>query len=500
MLPGDSALGEYPYVGVLILDLVPQARHRKLRGASKASFPTTRDRTLPEEDFSGDDDADERAPMRPIQRHRPLWVRILDYNARALLPFGLTVGAVYVFAMLLATAPGVPRAVPVERAVPVATAPITVTTEQPTLRLYGVVSAGQSLDLLARVPGTIEQVSDGLRNGGFVEKGELLFEIDQFRYEAALAEAQQQLAEAEARLSEIELNMQGDTELLALAKERLEIAERTFDRAERLQRSQTISDSTVDERRLALLAQRVDVTAQETREKVATALQQQQEAIVERLKQAVSLAQRDLDDTRIVAPFDGFINNVNAVAGRTVARNEQVAELLDANWLEVSVVMTKSQLGRILFYEGEIIGRKVKVQWNLGETPREFTATVERVNSEIDPTTGGLRVYARFDDAGPETMLRAGAFVEVLVPDRRYSDVVRLPEAALYEGDLVYILDDDSRLVVREVVRRGSDGGDVYVSGDLKEGEQALAMRIPGVGEGLKVLPRNGALGEAVGQ
>lgn len=94
-------------------------------------------------------------------------------------------------------------------------------------------------------------------------------------------------------------------------------------------------------------------------------------------------------------------------------------------------------------------------------------------------------------------MLRSGAFVDVLAPDQRYSDVVRLPEAALYEGSRVFILDDDRRLVVREVTRLGSDGGDVLVSGELEEGEEALAMRIPGVGEGLKVLPRDNALDDA---
>ena len=63
---------------------------------------------------------------------------------------------------------------------------------------------------------------------------------------------------------------------------------------------------------------------------------------------------------------------------------------------------------------------------------------IERAGGEVDPASGGVDLYARIKSGGPDTVLRPGAFVEVVVADRVFEKVARLPIAALHEGNKVY--------------------------------------------------------------
>ena len=82
--------------------------------------------------------------------------------------------------------------------------------------------------------------------------------------------------------------------------------------------------------------------------------------------------------------------------------------------------------------------------------------------------------------------IRPGAFIEVIVPGRRYPGTFKLPETVLYDDDHVFI-DVDGRLVRRDVKIVGYDEDAIILKGDLKPGDQVLVTRIAEVGEGLKV-------------
>nr|WP_255720457.1 efflux RND transporter periplasmic adaptor subunit [Acuticoccus kalidii] len=355
------------------------------------------------------------------------------------------------------------------------------------MRLYGEVAAGQKLEIRALVGGKIAATSDNLRNGGFISGGELLFEVDRFRYQVALAETRQSLAEAEARLAELKLTGAGETERLALAERQYQIAARDLERARSLISSQSVAERTADDREIRAVEQQLAVVASRNKVELNETHVAQQEAVIERLRQAVALAERDLDDTRVIAPYDGYVGNVTAEVGRFVTANEQVAEFYDADWLEARFVMSNSQFSRIVAADGTLIGRPVKVRWNVGNNPLVYDATIERIGAQIKAESGGIEVFARIEAVDDQTLLRSGAFVEVVVPDRPYRDVVRLPEAAVYDSDHVFVIGEDSRLVERPVTVVGRDIDQVFIEGDFAGSEAILTMRLPGVGEGLKV-------------
>jgi multidrug efflux pump subunit AcrA (membrane-fusion protein) len=126
------------------------------------------------------------------------------------------------------------------------------------------------------------------------------------------------------------------------------------------------------------------------------------------------------------------------------------------------------------------------VLWRVGGRTLKYTATIERVGAEISAASGGVEAFARLETRGTETPLRPGAFVEVRLPDTRYTQVALLPETALFDGDTIYAI-VDGRLEPRkvEVATRTPEG--ILVSGNLAEGDQVLVTRFNEAGPGVRV-------------
>ncbi len=108
------------------------------------------------------------------------------------------------------------------------------------------------------------------------------------------------------------------------------------------------------------------------------------------------------------------------------------------------------------------------------------------MGSRIDPTTGGVDLYARILDAGLDQPLRPGAFVEVEIADRAYPGVARLPESALHGEGTVYAV-VENRLEARRVSVAAYDGDDVLLRGELAEGERVVTTRFAEIGPGVRV-------------
>jgi len=403
-----------------------------------------------------------------------------------LLPLALLAGAYAAYQWLLATKPTVPTQPPQETAASVRAVTVTHSSYQPRLTLYGEAVAGREVQLRALVAGEAIEASPDLREGGEVAKGDLLLRIDRFDYDVSLAQAQAQIAETEARLEENQAQIRAAEATLERAREQLEIAKRDLERAEQLVGTGAVSQQTLDQRQLAV-SQRQDAVEQgEINLSVLKARANQQRAALERLKASARTARRNLSDTRLVAPFDAYVSDPNAEAGKVLSTNDAVATLIDKSWIEVRVTLSDAQYGRLVRETGGVIGRPVTVRWHVGEEPFAYDARIRRVGSRIQSTSGGVNVYARVEDPLEPTPLRPGAFVEVRVPDIRYEDVVRLPQTALYDNDHVFVI-GDGRLERRNVKQVGGTDGHVLVRGDLKDGERVVATRLARPGDGVKV-------------
>ena len=370
-----------------------------------------------------------------------------------LLPLSILGVTAAIILVLMATRPELEPVQAPERVWNVNVVEVRQGTIQPILNLFGEVVAGRRSELRPAVAGEMVEIGENFHDGGVVSKGELLVQIDPFDYETGLAEQRSILKES---------------------KVRLEMLRRDLERAKELFAAKNVSEQFLDGAELDVL---------------------QQEAIVEQREIGVRRAVRDLENTRLVAPFDGVVNAVNAALGKRSSDfgSDMVGEVIDTSRVEVLFSLSNEQFGRLLKAGETIIGRAIKVSWEVGAKALEFDAIVGRVGAEITSTTGGVDVFAVIDTFGEQSMLRPGAFVAVRMPGQKFDNAIQAPDTALYGENTIFIVSDE-RLAARRIEIIGYAGSDIIFRSagneSIADGDLIVTTQIREGGPGARVAVR----------
>ncbi|MBL6761606.1 MAG: efflux RND transporter periplasmic adaptor subunit [PS1 clade bacterium] len=363
---------------------------------------------------------------------------------KLVVPLLVLMGGFFGFSMLVATKPQTKPAENIERVWSVEAQTVAYETYQPRIFTFGELRARREVNLRALVSGEVIATSADFEDGARVAKGDVLLEIDPFTYENQLADALAQLKGAKAVLKERQ----------AAAK----LAQQEKERAEQLFEKGTVSKKTLDDKT-------TDVT-------IKAARAEQQQSAVDRINVQVKKAKRDLNNTKVVAPFSGYLANINAREGRVLNPNDQVGMLLDSDNFDVVFNMSDAEYGRFLERNSEVIGRPINVVWQLGGERIELKAEIERVGAQISQTTRGVDVFARIDGKLPSN-LRGGAFVTVELLAQPVPDVMAISKDAIYTDNTIYLV-ENGRLARREIKDFIDDGARVLLKSGLQAGDIVL--------------------------
>ena len=409
----------------------------------------------------------------------------LKFSAKVLLPIAVLLMAAAAYAALKASKPELSKRKASEQISYVKAMEVSFGDHQPQLQLYGETTAGRRVELRALVGGEVLSTSPDMREGGIVKKGAELIKIDRFNFDGALDEAEARLSEAQAKLMELEASLKLEENGVKYDVEQLAIARKDLNRALPLVKRGAVSKKLVDERRSLVTQRQQELERRKNNLNVWRAKNDQQRAVIKRLRWNVRFAKRRLHETTLVAPFDAYISEANAEVGRLLNVNDRVATLIDRNWIEVRFTLTDKQYGQIIATEGTVVGRGVEVVWRLGTRKFTYKAAIERVAAKINSSRGGVDVYARLSNPSAPVPIRVGAFVEVRVADRNYENVARVPGSALYNNSKIYVI-NNGRLAERKVEVIGRYGSDVLVRGEVKAGERMVLTRLTRPGGGLR--------------
>ena len=403
---------------------------------------------------------------------------------KILLPIVLIIVSLIGASYLFATKPEVEPTPAVEQVWSVRTAIVDHRDHQPTLELFGELVAGRDVALRPDVAGKVIETSPKLFEGARFSKDEMILRIDPFDYQASIDELEAQIREAEARQAELQANQAMEVMTLDRDREQKELISRDVERYARLSGSRAASEKAFDDAKIALSQQTGRVQQREQSIVMIDAMLDQQEAIIERLNVALRRAERDLAKTEVRAPFSGIIADIDAQIGKQLNSGDTIVRLIDDQNFEISFQLPDSDFGRL--WQGGLIGREVVGRWRLGKTTFEIEAKVSRVIPTIDASSGGVTVYAEITENVTNIPLRPGAFIEVEVPDRLYQNVVELPASALFDGNTVYVVEDE-RLRPKTVEMVAAYGQQVLIQADLENGQPVVTSRLAEIAPGLKV-------------
>ncbi len=293
----------------------------------------------------------------------------------------------------------------------------------------------------AEVDGVIIAVSPGYKVGGEFKKGDVLLEIDPSDYEALVAQAEAAVAEARLQLSDEEM--------------RARQAERDWNRL-----ASPGQEPTELVRRLPQLA-------------AARARLKATEASLDRAK-------KDLERTKLRAPYDGRIRGKLADLGTHVGKGVPLLECYATDVFEVRLPIPRSDTA---FFE--VAGQELELR-ERGGRGRTWKAVLDRSEGEIRRDDRTLVVVAELDGQAPGAPL-PGQFVETDIPGRVVSGVVRVPRRAFATSDRVLVVSDGHTVATRAVTILRTEHDDVLVTGGIEEGEQLCITALAAVIEGMEV-------------
>lgn len=332
-----------------------------------------------------------------------------------------------------------------------------------------------SVAVIPQVGGKI--MAAHLEDGAFVKKGDLLFEIDDRPFKAALA-----LAEA----------------TLSQNKAELELADVEFKRVQDLMTRAIATPLEFDQRRVAK-----DIA----------------QAKVKWAEAALDQAKLDLEHTRIVSPVSGRAGMRLIHAGNVVKANEQPLvsiQRLDPIYAEFTV--TENDLGTVRKYvasagrtwgEHPEHGLRVEVDVPASSTrilaalgaplaaPSSGSAAGPRtgqlvfLDNTVQETTGTVKLRASLDNN--DHYFWPGQFVHARLVLTTKENAVLIPERARQvgrEGSFVYVVSDKDIASMRQIVLGQRHGEMIVAEQGLQVGERVVVTGQMGIapGEGVKVV------------
>jgi RND family efflux transporter MFP subunit len=338
----------------------------------------------------------------------------------------------------------------------------------------GYVVARTKAAVSAKIPGRLAVLS--VSEGSAVQKGDIIARLDNADYAAAVGQAEAQLASAKATLIET----QSDRDQL----------KREFARVRdiRAQNPNLVSQQEVENAESKVQQGDARVDAQRARVDAAAA--------------GLRVAQANLENTYIRAPFSGTVLRKEAEVGEVVAPSVgggltrgAVVTMADLATLEVEVDVNEAYIARIQS------GQQARI--TLDAYPdTAFRGTVRQVVPTADRQRATVQVKVAIIDRDPRILTEMGAKVEFLqaarpvaagaaAPVERVRIMVPAEAVRTANGrDVVWIV-RDGRLQSRDVDAGPVSGNFREIRSGLSGGEQLLVAGVetPKQGQRVKLSP-----------
>jgi len=359
-----------------------------------------------------------------------------------------------------------PRRVPL-----VVTAPADVRSGNLTIRGSGTVRPKSQIVMSSQVAGRVEWVSSAFASGGRFEEGDLLLRIEEADYVNRVDAASAAVAQRQVEVLQWE-------EEQALAREEYQ---RLLAR-EGMDAPDSASLSSLIFREPQLQAAQAGLRSAEAQ---------------------LADARLALGRTRLVAPFDGIVRSKSVDVGQYVAPGQNLGSLYDTDEVEIVVPLTDTEASLVegLWEAGagdEATRIPATVRATFGGREHEWPAYVDRAEGALNQETRAVDVVVRVpdpfmsDEAGRRPPLLLGTYASVDIQGVAREAYAVLPRMALRDGVAVYVVENDTLLVVRPAVVLQEIGGDVFVSADIAAGEPVVVSPMNIVTDSMVVQVANG--------
>lgn len=302
------------------------------------------------------------------------------------------------------------------------------------LEALGHLRASEEIQVVPQVSGEI--VAIHFKQGSVVQKGELLFSLDNRLYAAAVEKARAELAKARSQLK---------------------IDEAQYERSKPL-----VPESYISSQEFELRAARVE----QSRANVQLAQSQLDAALV------------NLEHCSLKAPITGLVGKYELDVGNVVAAGsgKVLLNLRKLDPLYVDFSISENQFPQLQQHFDAEEGTKLLLQ-SLSEPSRSAEGSLRFLPNAIDPLTGNLHLRAEVPN--PSQTLWPGESVSVQLILKTLRNAVLLPETCVKlgaQGHYLFVIKPDRTVELRPVQKGQKQGELIAITRGVSTGEEVVAQ------------------------
>jgi RND family efflux transporter MFP subunit len=323
-----------------------------------------------------------------------------------------------------------------------------------TVTAPGTLAADEQATLSFKVAGRVSEIKIDL--GSQARKGQVIATLETIEFKVRLQQAEAALQQARARLG---LPPQGnddrvDAENTSLARQAravLEEAKSNRDRTIQLVSQGIQSKAELDrvESAYKVADSRYQDAIEEVRNRQAVLLQRRSE---------LAIAQQQLVESTLYAPFDGAVRERRASLGEYLNAGAPVATFVRLHPLRLRVETPEREA------QGIKVGQSVRVLVE-GDNQQSYSGRVARLSPAFQELSRTLIIEAEVDNQ--QGRLRPGSFAKAEIQTSMTSNVVMVPASAIvtFAGIQKVFSVKDNKAVEKTVVVCKRDGDWVVVEG-----------------------------------
>jgi len=435
-----------------------------------------------------------------------------------LVAVGLILGVVVVVVRSDKPAQAAPRALEVE----------VVRVEQKDVPVYsewiGTTEGIVNADIKAEVSGYL--LRQDYKEGSFVKKGQLLFELDPRPFQAAVdqasgqvaqfqgqleqaisqvaqaeaqvAQANSQLLQSQAQLAQAQANQvktQLDVNKYTPLAEQKAVTQQDLDNAVQ---GNVVAKAQVEAAKAGVETARAQLRAANAQIGTAKAAINTAKGQIENAQAAVRTAQLNLGFTRVISPIDGIAGIAQAQVGNLISTTS--APLTTVSTVDpIKVYFTLSEQQYLNFTKRNLIEARrgasvVQIELELilsdGSTYPE-KGSFFFADRQVDQKTGAIRMAGIFPNPG--NVLRPGQYGRIRAVTATKPDALLVPQRAVSELQGSYqvaIIGADNKIEMRTVKVSERSGSQWIIEDGLKAGETVVVEGTQKIKPGAVVNPK----------
>lgn len=336
-------------------------------------------------------------------------------------------------------------------------------------------------------------VARSYKEGDFVRKGQILFEIDPRPFEAAVEQAGGAWHQAQAAHSRAKAALEQVRAEVAQAEARYTPAKSHLDRVRPLAAQHALSQKDLDDAIGSEKTADAAVRAAQAAVAAAQASLEASQAAVLASKAALERARLDLGFTKILSPIDGIAGIAKAQIGNLVGPGsiEELTTVSTVNPIRVYIPVSEQEYMQNNG-NGRNTSRQATFELILADGRiHPHKGSFSFTDRQVDTRTGTIKIAAIFPNPG--NLLRPGQFARVRAASRVKKGALLVPQRAVIEIQGTYqvaVVGADNKVDIRPVKVAERIGTLWVIDEGLKPGEQVVAEGVQKVRQGMVVTPK----------